>query len=77
MNLLDFDAFSFDCYGTLIDWEEGIGRVLQPWADDQHLGLNQEDLRTAYARHEAETAAATPAALYPEILEASFRAMGR
>jgi 2-haloacid dehalogenase len=76
MNLLDFDAFSFDCYGTLIDWEEGIGRVLQAWADDQHLGLNREDLLTAYARHEAETAAATPAALYPEILEASFRAMG-
>ena len=24
MNLNDFDALSFDCYGTLIDWEDGL-----------------------------------------------------
>ena len=28
----DFEALSFDCYGTLIDWESGIGAVLAPWA---------------------------------------------
>ena len=77
MNLSDFDAFSFDCYGTLIDWEEGIGRVLLAWADDHDLGLAREDLLTAYARREAETTAATPAAIYPEILAASFTALGQ
>ena len=30
MDLSDFDALSFDCYGTLIDWEAGIGAVLRP-----------------------------------------------
>jgi 2-haloacid dehalogenase len=77
MNLSDFDAFSFDCYGTLIDWEEGIGRVLLAWADDHDLRLAREDLLTAYARHEAEAAAANPAAIYPEILAASFTALGQ
>jgi putative hydrolase of the HAD superfamily len=27
-----FKALSFDCYGTLIDWEAGLGSVLVPWA---------------------------------------------
>ncbi len=31
MNLTDFDALSFDCYGTLIDWEGGLAAVLLPW----------------------------------------------
>ena len=30
MNLADFQALSFDCYGTLIDWESGIHTALQP-----------------------------------------------
>ena len=25
-----FDALTFDCYGTLIDWESGIIAALQP-----------------------------------------------
>ena len=27
-----FEAMSFDCYGTLIDWETGIANALRPWA---------------------------------------------
>ena len=30
MKLSDFDALSFDCYGTLIDWESGIYTALRP-----------------------------------------------
>ncbi|MDA2987741.1 MAG: haloacid dehalogenase, partial [Actinomycetota bacterium] len=32
MKITDFEALSFDCYGTLIDWEAGIGLVLREWA---------------------------------------------
>ena len=28
--LSDFQVLSFDCYGTLIDWETGIWNALQP-----------------------------------------------
>jgi FMN phosphatase YigB (HAD superfamily) len=28
LRLTDFEALSFDCYGTLIDWEAGIAGVL-------------------------------------------------
>ncbi len=30
MKLTDFEALSFDCYGTLIDWEAGIVGRAQP-----------------------------------------------
>ena len=30
MKLADFEALSFDCYGTLIDWESGIFAALGP-----------------------------------------------
>ena len=30
MELTDFEALSFDCYGTLIDWEAGL---LTVWID--------------------------------------------
>ena len=30
MNLSDFDVLSFDCYGTLIDWESGLYAALAP-----------------------------------------------
>ena len=44
---------TFDCYGTLIDWEAGIAAVLGPWARDQGLALTDEALLTAYSAHEA------------------------
>jgi len=28
MRLRDFDVLTFDCYGTLIDWESGIAQGL-------------------------------------------------
>ena len=31
--LTDFEALSFDCYGTLIDWESGIAAALLPWLE--------------------------------------------
>ena len=75
VSLAEFDALSFDCYGTLIDWEAGIAAVLGPWAREHGLGLDDEALLTAYANHEARAEAETPAALYPEILAASFHAL--
>ena len=53
MNLADHDALSFDCYGTLIDWEAGIAAVLRPWAGAHGLDLDDETLLAAFAGHEA------------------------
>ena len=72
----DFDALSFDCYGTLIDWEAGIAAVLGPWARDQGLDLTDEALLTAYSAHEASAEASHPGDPYPLILARSLRDLG-
>src|SRR4029079_803421 len=48
-----FDALTFDCYGTLIDWEAGLLAALRealPAAD----GVGDDALLESYAGHEAE-----------------------
>ena len=76
MRLTDFQALSFDCYGTLIDWETGLAGVLNPWARSGGLDLDDEALLAAYSRHEAEAEAAYPHERYPQILARSMRALG-
>jgi 2-haloalkanoic acid dehalogenase type II len=77
VEITDFEAISFDCYGTLIDWEAGLVAVLGPWARSRGLALADEALLAAYAGHEEEAEAQDPGALYPEILRRSLTALGR
>jgi 2-haloacid dehalogenase len=76
MNLNEYSALSFDCYGTLIDWETGILEVLRPWADRHGLGLADDELLAAYGEQESQAELEHPAFPYPEILARSFLAMG-
>jgi len=76
MKLTDFEALSFDCYGTLIDWEAGLSAVLVPWARDRGLRMTSEQLLTEYASIEAEVEAEHPALLYPDVLARSMQLLG-
>jgi 2-haloacid dehalogenase len=76
MKLTDFEALSFDCYGTLIDWEAGLAAVLVPWARERGLTLTAEQLLTEYAGLEAAVEAEGPAQLYPDVLGRSMRLLG-
>ncbi|MFC4117481.1 haloacid dehalogenase type II [Nonomuraea zeae] len=76
MNFSDFDALSFDCYGTLIDWETGLAAVLRTWAGAHDLRMTDEQLLTAYSTHEAQAEIEHPADLYPRILARAMRGMG-
>ena len=75
-DLTTFEALSFDCYGTLIDWESGMAAVMAPWAREQGLDLGDEDLLLAYADHEAAVEREEPAPLYPDVLAEAFRRTG-
>lgn len=76
MNLADYDALSFDCYGTLIDWETGITAVLAPWAREAGLDVTGERLLLAYGDIEAAVERENPTALYPAVLAEAFRRTG-
>jgi 2-haloacid dehalogenase len=76
VDFADYEALSFDCYGTLIDWEAGLAAVLRPWAKRNELALADEQLLTAYSAHEKAAETEYPADLYPDILARSFRGLG-
>jgi 2-haloacid dehalogenase len=76
IDLTSYRALSFDCYGTLIDWEAGIAAVLGPWAHEQRLDLTAEELLLAYADNEAAVERETPTARYPDVLAEAFRRTG-
>ena len=76
LDLTGYTALSFDCYGTLIDWETGIGAVLGPWARRHDPGLTDEEVLVAYSVHEATVEAEQPRTPYPDVLREAFRRTG-
>ncbi len=71
-----FEAMSFDCYGTLIDWETGITNALKPWATRNGLDLDGEAIIAAHGRHETHVEDDMPGALYPIVLGETLRRVG-
>ena len=77
MKLSDFRVLTFDCYGTLIDWESGLYAALQPLLRAASTSLGREEALAQFAQHEAAQQAATPAMLYPELLAEVHRRLAR
>ena len=67
MRLSDFKVLTFDCYGTLIDWESGMIAALKGLTD-RVPGLTRDAILEAHARHEARQQAQTPAMRYSDLL---------
>ncbi|HUP67147.1 MAG TPA: haloacid dehalogenase type II [Sphingomicrobium sp.] len=67
MRLSQFKALSFDCYGTLIDWETGIVEALGPLGE--LAGVSGQDLIEAYGPIEHQVEEVFPALRYSELLE--------
>ena len=68
MNLTDFKALTFDCYGTLIDWESGMVAALRPLTSRVARPLSRNDILEAHARHESFQQRQTPTMAYRDLL---------
>ncbi len=67
--LTDYRVLTFDCYGTLIDWEAGIWEALQPVIrSNGAAGLTRGEVLRAFARFEGQHEHATPDLAYPDLL---------
>jgi 2-haloacid dehalogenase len=71
--LTDFDALTFDCYGTLIDWESGMIEALKPLTSKASRPLKRDEVLEAHARHESSQQVQTPAKLYRDLLATVYR----
>jgi 2-haloacid dehalogenase len=49
----NFEALTFDCYGTLIDWERGIVETLAPVIGRDGAAIDRDRVLEIYARNEA------------------------
>ncbi|QQO18044.1 haloacid dehalogenase type II [Bradyrhizobium diazoefficiens] len=73
MKLTDFKALTFDCYGTLIDWESGMFEALKPLTARLSSPLTRDQVLEAHARHESSQQTQTPATRYSDVLPIVYK----
>lgn len=77
MTLRDFDVLTFDCYGTLIDWESGIATALLPLVARAGITADRDTILATFAREEVAQQAETPAMPYSDVLTAVHARLAR
>jgi 2-haloalkanoic acid dehalogenase type II len=75
MKLTDFKALTFDCYGTLIDWETGILAALGPLLARAKQKPSRDDALEAYGVHEHAQEVQTPHLKYSQLLAVTYKRM--
>jgi 2-haloalkanoic acid dehalogenase type II len=73
MKLADFRVLTFDCYGTLIDWEAGIFDALRPLITRSRRALSRDQALEEFGRHEFAQEGETPAMPYSQLLAVVYR----
>jgi 2-haloacid dehalogenase len=73
MRLTDFKVMTFDCYGTLIDWETGMFEALKPLVSRVGRQLSRDEILQAHARHESAQQIMTPTRLYRDLLAVVYK----
>lgn len=75
-NLRDYSCLSFDCYGTLVDWETGFIEAFRPLTsrlEPSHpLRKDAATLLQRYTHHEVTIQANFPTLRYSAILEKAY-----
>lgn len=77
--MIDFDRFThltFDCYGTLIDWERGILAALRPVLEQHGLAVSDDRILELYGELEA-AAEAGPYQPYRAVLATVMAGFGK
>jgi 2-haloacid dehalogenase len=73
MQLTEFKALTFDCYGTLIDWESGMIKALEPLTRQVERDITRNEILEAHARHESSQQRYTPAKIYRDLLPIVYK----
>jgi 2-haloacid dehalogenase len=73
MNLTDFKILTFDCYGTLIDWESGLATALQPLVTKAATVHSHDQALEIFAQHEFAQQNETPSMPYSQLLSVVYK----
>lgn len=55
MDFSKFEVLTFDCYGTLIDWESGILSAINPVLNDFGITISNDEILEQYADFESSS----------------------
>jgi 2-haloalkanoic acid dehalogenase type II len=77
VKLTEFKVLTFDCYGTLIDWESGIFDALMPLARKTDVTKARDQLLQTFAKHESAQEEETPAMPYSQLLSVVYKRLGK
>lgn len=72
IDITQFDALTFDVYGTLIDWEPTIIAMFKSVASQYQVELSEEQFLLEFDRARASLQRIRPALLYPEVLSRAY-----
>ena len=73
--LTDYRVLTFDCYGTLIDWEGGIWDALQPLIMQGGADVTRDAALLAFAKFETRHERDDPDLRYPDLLARVHRSI--
>lgn len=76
MRITDFDALTFNCYGTLIDWERGVLDALRPWTERQGINVDDRAFMEVLRAEKSRAQMETPTKPFPRLLGDVLRAVG-
>ncbi|MEM7748985.1 MAG: HAD-IA family hydrolase [Pseudomonadota bacterium] len=76
LKLQNFDALTFDVYGTILNWEPEIAEALTSWTASHGKSISQTDLLSAYDRARQPLQERRPALQYPEIQRQTLLRLG-
>jgi 2-haloalkanoic acid dehalogenase type II len=72
MTLSNYRAISFDCFGTLVDWESGIIKALRNSCNDKLQQISDAQLIACFLKQESTILRDTPDILYPSALSRTY-----
>jgi 2-haloacid dehalogenase len=75
VNFDPFKCLSFDCYGTLIDWETGLLSALRPILETHNVSADHDTLLELFGKAETEIETG-PYRPYREVLKAVLKRFG-
>ena len=75
LKLSEFDAITFDFYGTIVNWEPEILSFLRQWTQSQRCVVADNTLLEMYDRLRQPIQLQRPAWLYPEVLKRTLDSM--
>ena len=73
--MIDFSTYrvlTFDCYGTLIDWEKGITELVQPWLAKLDQRMPSNLLLSSFALMQAKFQQVRPVLPYPDVMRRTW-----